>query len=839
MNLPAEVEGGTSGGPEIRVAAVWSRDGKRWKPEYDLTGAQLPKPDALAEKDGLVPADLAVLPAASDEASPHYVLLWGEPGQANEQRRLLADLSEKQLAVAPTTPGFFSSPLAKEGFAAQCTISVWTDHAGQRHYAGIYSNQGAPSELNPAYAGYELVGQPQWDVAVAPPAKLADPLDDYRRQLTQIQAWPPDALQQSPVRLLRARARFRLEQFEPALEDLDFLVTKQPVAAEVHSLRAWTLARLNEAEPARAELAKYVQQEQNPSMRAYVQVVTVAWLGDQDAALTKLAAAATVAAQDSGGLYDAACAAALAAQGFAESDRSQATKFIDRAVELLELAIDKGYADARHMANDADLVALHEDPRFLTLLKKIEPPARYTAVWRADVQFESRLVTKSSAEEMVRKSEQLVLQNYRPVAVAMSTQPLDSSLHPSIVFHRPIIPDGAKEQLAQRQATAAAALLRLNAPQSVWPLLQHQADPRLRSYLLHRLAPYGADPGAVIARLPVESEVSRRRALVLAIGKFARVQLLTDAQESSITNVLVKLFSDAPDPGIHGAAEWALRQLGADAEIAKVTAAYATGEVVGQRRWYVTSEGRHTLTILDAHDEFLMGSPVTEVDRYQGPTGKNEIQHRRRIDRRFAIGAHEVTVAQFKEFRVDHDFDRTKSREPDAPTNMVSWYDAAQYCNWLSAREKIPRNEWCYDPDQKFAEGMTLPQNYLQRTGYRLPTEAEWEYACRAGSTTARYFGETDQLLGEYGWYTKTSGDKWMLPVGRLKPNDAGLFDMLGNVLEWCQESPLLYKKDRKWMGDRENLEKLSSLKNRVLRGGSFIIRSLLAFGEPQPRPAG
>lgn len=89
---------------------------------------------------------------------------------------------------------------------------------------------------------------------------------------------------------------------------------------------------------------------------------------------------------------------------------------------------------------------------------------------------------------------------------------------------------------------------------------------------------------------------------------------------------------------------------------------------------------------------------------------------------------------------------------------------------------------------------MTLPWEYLKRTGYRLPTEAEWEYACRAGSSTARHFGETELLLGQYAWYQRNSGDKRMLAVGSLKPNDAGLFDMLKatrHSLEPCRTTEI------------------------------------------------
>ena len=102
----------------------------------------------------------------------------------------------------------------------------------------------------------------------------------------------------------------------------------------------------------------------------------------------------------------------------------------------------------------------------------------------------------------------------------------------------------------------------------------------------------------------------------------------------------------------------------------------------------------------------------------------------------------------------------------------------------------MPKDQWCYLPNEAGAydEGMTIPADVLQRTGYRLPTEAEWEYACRAGAVTSRYYGHSIDLLGAYAWYQANSKEHaW--PCGSLLPNDLGLFDMLGNVYEWCQDS--------------------------------------------------
>jgi formylglycine-generating enzyme required for sulfatase activity len=137
----------------------------------------------------------------------------------------------------------------------------------------------------------------------------------------------------------------------------------------------------------------------------------------------------------------------------------------------------------------------------------------------------------------------------------------------------------------------------------------------------------------------------------------------------------------------------------------------------------------------------------------------------------------------------------------------------------LSGLEGIPQKQWCYETDEQ-GKVAKLKANYLSLTGYRLPTEAEWEYACRVGAVTRRHYGEADELLAKYSWYGDDKPHTW--PVGGKKPNDLGLFDMQGNVYTWCQESYQAYPAPTDGMAaeDREDVLRIDPTAKRVVRGG-------------------
>jgi formylglycine-generating enzyme required for sulfatase activity len=208
--------------------------------------------------------------------------------------------------------------------------------------------------------------------------------------------------------------------------------------------------------------------------------------------------------------------------------------------------------------------------------------------------------------------------------------------------------------------------------------------------------------------------------------------------------------------------------------------------------------------------------------------GEGKECHRQPLGHDFAVSSEHVTVEQFMQFSKEtgREYKFTEEHTPtkDCPAIDMSWYEAAEYCNWLSKREGIGEAQWCYEPnkDGKYVEGMKIKAGYLGLKGYRLPTEVEWEYACRAGSMVGYGFGEPVELLEKYGWFVVNSLDK-AHPCGMLKPNDLGLFDMHGNVLQWTQSVENYYSNKAVDKED-DSGELVAGASSRVSRGGCWFL---------------
>jgi formylglycine-generating enzyme required for sulfatase activity len=200
---------------------------------------------------------------------------------------------------------------------------------------------------------------------------------------------------------------------------------------------------------------------------------------------------------------------------------------------------------------------------------------------------------------------------------------------------------------------------------------------------------------------------------------------------------------------------------------------------------------------------FMMGAPKAEKDS----NDDDRPQHKVSVPD-FMMGKYPITQAQWQfvamlpKVKTDIEPDPSKFKGEDRPVEQVSWLDAVEFCRRLSVHTKRE---------------------------YRLPSEAEWEYACRAGTTTAYSFGDNTAELGEYAWYGENS-DSQTHPVGQKQPNAFGLYDMHGNVWEWCaddwHESYKGAPKDGSvWIKDNKNYEDPET--NKLLRGGSWYFNAL------------
>ena len=195
--------------------------------------------------------------------------------------------------------------------------------------------------------------------------------------------------------------------------------------------------------------------------------------------------------------------------------------------------------------------------------------------------------------------------------------------------------------------------------------------------------------------------------------------------------------------------------------------------------------------------EFLMGSVHGKPDEAPPHTVRIET---------FLMDRTEVTQQQFGKLMRNNP-SPSHFRGADRPVEQVSWGEAALYCNLRSKDEGLSP---CYNE--------TTAQCNFAASGYRLPTEAEWEYACRAGSTGDYGFGSEPLQLTQHGWFAGNSG-RMTQPVARKKPNTWGLFDMHGNVAEWCND---IYEAGYYAKSPAANARGPNDGERYVLRGGAW-----------------
>jgi formylglycine-generating enzyme required for sulfatase activity len=410
-------------------------------------------------------------------------------------------------------------------------------------------------------------------------------------------------------------------------------------------------------------------------------------------------------------------------------------------------------------------------------------------------------------------------------------------------------------------------------------MLRASADTTNRSSVIEQLGPSGMDAGRIIAKVqelnasdPIDLDACRELSgWILALGQFGSNELALPQLEM-LTPLARSIRDLHPDAGVHGAAEWLLRkwvrQQMRDNFLLEVSPESAGSSTPRARRlqWRRLADST-TMIKLGPVPRFTLGSSEEERNLFYPydleEIEKSERQRDYQIPRKFEIASCEVTLARFIEFAND----RIKlleekvrlaetARNNNSPVNWkgvldywqrqrvklsnsgngdviaelpvrdITWWDAASYCRWLSEKEGIPEEEMCYPTVEAMAAGSKnydfpgLPKDLLDRTGYRLPTSAEWEWACRAGTTKPWHWGRSSDMSIAYGW-SQLDARQQPHGIGLRKPNPFGLFDMHGNVAEWCQTASGEFAKGDLLVDGQNDLVE-NRYANAVVRGGSY-----------------
>jgi formylglycine-generating enzyme required for sulfatase activity len=443
---------------------------------------------------------------------------------------------------------------------------------------------------------------------------------------------------------------------------------------------------------------------------------------------------------------------------------------------------------------------------------------------------------------------------------------------------------GSVERVAfgQRRAGAAVTLLRLGERNKVLPVFEVSDDPEALTQFIFRCRARGVGVHGLLDCLVQLSSGPANRyprdaryALLLALGEF-RLAEVSESRRDALIKQLAGWYRHDPNSGVHGAAGWLLRQWGqADLvrQVDETPIPYSP-----DREWFTLSitvkptptperrEGGATESarakralekqdatakskadaaakpgasaapptktfyytfIVFPPDEFTTGSVADEPGRQ-----KDEVRHRVRLTRPFAILDREITLEELVAFHPRYaGFMQQFDANPADAGFGAHWYDAVGFCRWLGQQMGLAESDQPYadpagldkdrNPREPNPEASWAPRNWpleLGRRGFRLPTEAEWEAASRAGARTAYCYGGDESLLSRFGWFMENSG-KHVHSPRELRPGRSGMFDLHGNLFEWTHD----------WYGGYDTEASANPLgpdrgSLRVIRGGGWDI---------------
>lgn len=329
----------------------------------------------------------------------------------------------------------------------------------------------------------------------------------------------------------------------------------------------------------------------------------------------------------------------------------------------------------------------------------------------------------------------------------------------------------------------AIAQIELSGANSAWRELVYDDSSRLHPVLVSALAKTGVSAGRLIEKIDLTTDPDLLFGVLLALGEYRDGQF-TEVEKKLALNRTRHVFRMHADGGVHSAAELLLRRLG-DVPV--------SADNNSKNGWYTTRDEQTLVVFRRPGKVHLSRPPVGALE----PTAKETVVELLP----FSISIKEVTLAEYERFAQPKSHDSSVGPKKDCPVNGITFEDAARYCNWLTKRSGLGESDCCYRLLP--AHRIEVKDDFCSRRGFRLPTEAEWEYACGKHSLAKH---SEREFADSYAWHIENS-DFVTWEVGMLRPTRFGLFDIYGNVYEWCH---------RVTLSNRPNTQ--------YLKGGAFMV---------------
>ena len=368
--------------------------------------------------------------------------------------------------------------------------------------------------------------------------------------------------------------------------------------------------------------------------------------------------------------------------------------------------------------------------------------------------------------------------------------------HPAAVnvltdFYRQLRSDGKGDEITRVRhlSRLSVALWLLDSHLAIFDAFQHASNPTLQTLAIHGLVDQQVSPAPIWLHLESNKSLTDHKSVAIRFSCLQVLALLPREcfSDENHAELLNEIYHGDGDCGVHSA----VRLLARNLNVELVSPNFGING-----NWLADRIG-------NMHQDFAIVMPCsTELGICKGNIAQYGSQpwpkHRRKFTRPFAISTNEVTALQFRSVceQLYRDDVRLRDASNDAAMMLVTREMAYRFCNVLSAQLGLPK---CYQPSVG-EDGTTqlIPkQNHVAITGYRLPTDGEWELACRGGTTTSRYFGDVPELVSSYGWVGENlasaakakNGVYLSQGTSNFLCNRWGLFDMYGNAKELCDMS--------------------------------------------------